>query len=95
LGIPRVLNSGWHSQSNLSTWDLVGAPASQNQNCRYKRPPVSLTATYYNIVCFDIRNREKTYVYIVFMYKKSEKISRFQIKLVTVIGVSLELAKLK
>jgi hypothetical protein len=48
-----------------------------------------------NIPGCEARNRENTEVCIAFMHRKSEKFSRFYIKLVKVIEASLELMELK
>jgi hypothetical protein len=49
----------------------------------------SLRGRVYNILRCETRNREKTDVCIAFMQRKSGKFSRFKIKLVKVIEVSL------
>jgi hypothetical protein len=48
-----------------------------------------------NIPPFEDRNREEINVCIAFMHRKSGDFSRFYIKYIKVIGVSLELIELK
>jgi hypothetical protein len=50
---------------------------------------------YCNIPGCEARNREEIEVCIVFMHRESGKFSRFYIKLVKVMEVSLKLVELK
>jgi hypothetical protein len=58
-------------------------------------PYVGFMVVRCNIPGCEARNRENTEVCIAFMHRKSGKFSRFSIKLVKVIGASLELMELK
>jgi hypothetical protein len=67
----------------------------KEKGAREEREGVGERERWCNIPGCEARNRENTEVCIAFMHRKSEKFSRFLIKLVKVIEASLELMELK
>jgi hypothetical protein len=88
--------ASWRSKTPYARSNILEAHVRERERViEAKAKGVEWGEGLCNIPEFGVTKRDETDVRIEFMHKKSGKFSRFQIKLVTVTEVSLELMELK